>query len=302
MGTFAQQGDTSLQLIKKVECEIINLNKIAFYSRKESERVEANKKLIAAWNKIIHLPQVLNYEFDSLKKDISILNSGDGKFKLISWNTFKDDGTHHFFGYLVVNNTKKIKSGFFKRKTILEFESYPLIDRSNTIKSPENYIGSSDKWYGMLYYQIIKCNGFYTLLGYDPHDKITQRKFIDVLYFKLDGTPVFGKDVFKFARKNPRRLMFEYGSSVTMSLRYDENNQRIIYSHLSAKEEGNMLEGQFQFYGPDGSFDALVMKKDKWITVEDIDARNDLNKNDNLYNNPKKPNKRKNKKVMPTKK
>jgi hypothetical protein len=302
LGILAQQGDTSLQLIKKVESEIIKINKIAFYSRKESERIEANKKLIESWNKIIHLPAVLTYDFDSLKKDISILNSGDGKFKLISWNTFRDEGTHHFFGYLIVNNTKRIKTGLFKRKTLVEFESYPLIDKSNTIKSAENYTGTADKWYGMLYYQIIKCNDFYTLLGYDPNDKITQRKFIDVLYFKLDGTPVFGKDVFKFPRKNPRRLMFEYGSSVTMSLRYDENNQRIIYSHLAAKEEGNMLEGQFQFYGPDGSFDALVMKKDKWITVEDIDARNDLNKNDNLYNNPKKPNKRKNKKVMPTKK
>jgi hypothetical protein len=43
-----------------------------------------------------------------------------------------------------------------------------------------------------------------------------------------------------------------------------------------------MLEGQYQFYGPDGSFDALVMRKGRWEVVEDIDARNPKNKNDNV--------------------
>ena len=41
-----------------------------------------------------------------------------------------------------------------------------------------------------------------------------------------------------------------------------------------------MLEGLPQYYGPDGSYDALEMKKGKWVTVEDVDVRNDKNKND----------------------
>ena len=83
--------------------------------------------------------------------------------------------------------------------------------------------------------------------------------------------------------------MFEYSSEVTMSLRYEKDRDMIVYSHLGARQEGNLLEGQYQFYGPDGSYDALVHKKDKWITVEDIDARNEKSANDNAKKpNPKK--------------
>jgi hypothetical protein len=163
------------------------------------------------------------------------------------------------------------------------------MDRSLTVKSPENYIGTPDKWFGMLYTQVIECNGFYTLIGWDGNDKLTQRKFVDVLYFKANGTPVFGKDVFKFPRKNPRRLMFEYSGEVSMSLKYVEKQDQIVYSHLASRQEGSLLDGQFQFYGPDGSFDALVLKKNKWVTIEDIDARNDKTAADNVKKpNPKK--------------
>ncbi len=274
--------------------EIKNLGKTAFYSKNERERIKANKEILAAWNKIIDFPEVLNYGFDSLKRDFSILKADDGKFKLITWNIFKDEGTYFYFGFLAVNQSKRIKTGFLRHSMLQSYESFQLQDKSALIKSPESHIGGVDKWFGMLYYQIISSGDFYTLLGYDPNDKLTQRKFIDILSFKADGSAVFGKDVFKLPKKNPKRMMFEYGSGVTMSLRYDEDNQRITFSHLSAKEDGNMLDGQFQFYGPDGSFDAFVFKKDKWkndkwMLVEDIDARNVKSKNDNAEKpNPKK--------------
>ncbi len=274
--------------------EIKNLGKTAFYSKNERERIKANKEILAAWNKIIDFPEVLNYGFDSLKRDFSILKADDGKFKLITWNIFKDEGTYFYFGFLAVNQSKRIKTGFLRHSMLQSYESFQLQDKSALIKSPESHIGGVDKWFGMLYYKIISSGDFYTLLGYDPNDKLTQRKFIDILSFKADGSAVFGKDVFKLPKKNPKRMMFEYGSGVTMSLRYDEDNQRITFSHLSAKEDGNMLDGQFQFYGPDGSFDAFVFKKDKWkndkwMLVEDIDARNVKSKNDNAEKpNPKK--------------
>ena len=47
-----------------------------------------------------------------------------------------------------------------------------------------------------------------------------------------------------------------------------------------------MLEGQFQYYGPDGSFDAFNMKKGKWDYEPAIDIKNLKDKNDNV----KKPN------------
>lgn len=273
-----QTDDSIFNKFKFAERQLIKIEK-GFNSRKEIDRIEANKKFIAAWDLIVSDKNILNYSFDSLN-GVSILSPKNNKFKLITWNLNKDDGTHTFFGYLLINNSKRIKKGFFKHETVEAYEHFKLLDKSWQIKNPETYIGTSDKWFGMLYTQLIECDDFFTLIGWDGNDKLTQRKFIDVLYFKPNGEAVFGKDVFKFPRKNPRRLMFEYSSDVTMSLKFNEKKNQIVYSHLAPREEGTVLEGQFQYYGPDGSFDALELRKDKWITLEDIDARNEKNKND----------------------
>jgi len=278
----AQKTDSSLIVFKQAENELADLHRIAFYSKKETERIEANKKMIAVWDGIAGNPKILNYAFDALKKDISILVPKDKKFKLITWNTFKNDGTCAYFGYLMVNNSRRVKKGWFGHETIEEYEYFKLLDRSATVKSPESYIGNPDKWLGMLYYSIIDCDGYYTLLAREMNGKITQRKFVDVLYFKSDGTPVFGKDVFRFPRKNPKRLMFEYSSEITMSLKFNEKRNQIVYSHLGPNQEGDVLLGQPQYYGPDGSYDALELRNDKWVTVEDVDARGEKNKNDQV--------------------
>ncbi len=278
---FSQKKDSLYHRLVQAESELHELQKTTFNSRIEKERIEGNKKFLEVWNEILDNPEILNYPFENLK-DVSILTPTDRKFKLITWNLFKDDGSHIFFGFLIVNNSKRIKTGFLSHKTINEFEHFPLLDRSNSVKSPENYISSSDKWFGMIYYSLIECDGYYTLLGYDPNNNLTRRKFVDVLYFKADGTPIFGKDVFKIPRKNPKRLMFEYSSGVTMSLKYEADKNEIVYSHLGSHLEGTALEGQYQFYGPDGSFDALQMRKGKWMIQEDIDARNQKSKNDNV--------------------
>lgn len=287
----AQKNDTSLAVFRQAENELAELHRVAFYSRNETERIDANKKMLAVWDAVVNNPKILDYDFDRLKKDISILSPKDKKFKLITWNTFKNDGSYAYFGYLLVNNNKRVKKGFLRHETVEAYEFFKLLDRSSTVKSPEGYIGSTDKWLGMLYYSVIDCGDFYTLLGRDMNGKITQKKYVDVLSFRSDGTPVFGKDVFKFPRKNPKRLMFEYSSEITMSLKYNEKRNQIVYSHLGPNQEGDVLIGQPQYYGPDGSYDALELKKDKWVTLEDVDARSEKNKNDRAEKpDPKKQN------------
>lgn len=83
----------------------------------------------------------------------------------------------------------------------------------------------------------------------DGNDKLTQRKFIDILSFKPDGTPVFGKDVFKFPGKFAKRIMFEYASEVAMSLKYNDNRKEIRFSYLAPNGLDPTLEGRFQYYG-----------------------------------------------------
>jgi hypothetical protein len=57
-----------------------------------------------------------------------------------------------------------------------------------------------------------------------------------------------------------------------MTLVWDEKYRRIIFDHLSPAYPE--LEGQYQFYGPDFSYDGFRYKKGKWVFEEMLDPRN----------------------------
>ena len=283
--SLAQRSEIDTKTFNACEDSLLKILPRVCFSKKESNRFEANKKLLSYWNSILQNEKSMQYAFDSLKskKYVSIINAPDNKFRLITWNLYKDDGTFAYFGFLQVNTSKTIKKNIFKKETLQSYELYSLIDKSGAIKNPESYIGEPSKWFGMLYVDVIKTNDDdYTLIGWDGNDKLTQRKFIDVLYFKSNGLPTFGKDIFKVPSKFFKRTMFEYATEVSMSLKYNEERKQIIYSHLAPNSIDPTLEGQFQYYGPDGSFDALTLKKGKWYQETDIDIRKLKDKNDNV--------------------
>ncbi len=281
--SFAQLSDAELKFYSDIEDSLKHVSQRVFFSKKEKNKFEANKQFLAIWNEVLKDAKSMQYPFDSLKKDVSLLMAPDKKFRIITWNIIKEDQTHVFFGFIQVNNSKTVKKGFFKKEITPQYDLFPLLDKSATVKTPENYVADPSKWFGMLYVDCIKSDDeFYTLIAWDGNDKLTQRKFIDVLYFKPDGTPIFGKDVFKFPGKFAKRIMFEYASEVAMSLKYNANRKQIIFSHLAPNGLDPTLEGQYQYYGPDGSFDALEMKKGKWVYEPAIDIRKDKDKTDNV--------------------
>ncbi len=281
--SYSQLSETDIKYYTDLEDSLQNISQRVFFSKKEKNKFEANKQFIALWNEVLKDEKSMQYPFDSLKKDVSLLMAPDKKFRIITWNIIKEDQTHAFFGFIQVNNSKTVKKGLFKKETTAQYDIFSLVDKSATVKTPENYVSDPSKWFGMLYVDCIKSDDdFYTLIAWDGNDKLTQRKFIDVLYFKPDGTPMFGKDVFKFPGKFAKRIMFEYASEVAMSLKYNSNRKQIIFSHLAPNGLDPTLEGQYQYYGPDGSFDALEMKKGKWVYEPAIDIRKDKDKTDNV--------------------
>jgi hypothetical protein len=280
--TFAQLSDADLKYYAGIEDSLKHIQARVFFSRKESNRFEANRQFIALWSEILKDVKSMQYPFDSIK-EVSSLMAPDRKFRIITWNMLKEDQTHAFFGFIQVNNSKTVKKGMFKKETTSQYEVFPLLDKSASVKTPENYVADPSKWFGMLYYDVIKSDDdFYTLFGWDGNDKLTQRKFIDILSFKSDGTPLFGKDVFKIPGKFAKRVMFEYAGEVAMSLKYNAGRKQIIFSHLAPNTIDPTLEGQYQYYGPDGSFDALSMKKGTWIYEPAIDIRKDKDRTDDV--------------------
>ena len=281
--TLAQLSEADFINYSKLEDSLQTIQKKVFYSKKESARFEANKEFLALWHHVLKDQKSMDYPFEKLKKDVSLLISPDKKFRIITWDMRKDDQTYFYFGFIQVNNTKIIKKGLFTKEKNFQYDVFQLIDKSTTVKTPENYVSDPSKWFGMLYVDLIKSDEeFYTLIGWDGNDKLTQRKFIDILTFKEDGTPIFGKDVFKFPGKFGKRIMFEYAGEVSMSLKYHDNRKQIVFSHLAPNTLNPILEGQYQYYGPDGSFDALEMKKGKWVYEPAIDIRKEKDKTDNV--------------------
>ena len=133
-----------------------------------------------------------------------------------------------------------------------------------------------NNWYGVLYYKILahryRGQTYYTLLGWDGKDNITNRKMVDAL--SLQGkTVILGSSMFVDEdERSAHRLIYEYANDVSMALNYDDKEKMIIMDHLAP--EDSRFEGQFQFYGPDFSYDALVFKKGFWRLERDIFAKN----------------------------
>jgi hypothetical protein len=231
---LAQLSETDVKYYSDLEDSLKHIQTRVFFSKKEKIKFEANKQFIALWNVVLKDEKSMQYPFDSLKKDVSLLMAPDKKFRIITWNIIKEDQTHAFFGFIQVNNSKTLKKGMFKKETTSQYEYFPLLDKSATVKTPEKLFPIQVNGLVCCMYDVIKSDEeFYTLIGWDGNDKLTQRKFIDILYFKPDGTPVFGKDVFKFPGKFAKRIMFEYASEVAMSLKYNTNRKQIIFSHLA---------------------------------------------------------------------
>ncbi|MDP2388521.1 MAG: hypothetical protein Q8M29_19260 [Bacteroidota bacterium] len=261
--------EKDLNFFKKNEAELQALQKKLFATKHDSIKAKLNKDFVELWEKTLSAELSWFYPFDSLNQ-VGRLVSPDETFRIINWNTYNNDGSHEYFGFIQTYDKKKKK-----------YELFKLIDKSATVKNPETYIGEPDKWFGMLYYKIIKSGDTYTLLGWDGNDKLTQKKFIDVLYFKDNGDPYFGKDIFnKIPKKNPRRVVFEYSSEIAMSLHYNEEKKMIIFDHLAPRDP--LMEGMFQYYGPDFSYDAFDLSKGKWKYVPDVDIKNIKNKKDNV--------------------
>ena len=57
-----------------------------------------------------------------------------------------------------------------------------------------------------------------------------------------------------------------------MSVKWNERMKMIVFDHLSPSQPS--LAGNYEYYGPDFSYDGFRFEKDAWVLVEQIDMRN----------------------------
>lgn len=259
-----------------------------FAAKTDIERKKYNDQLLQTFEEVLNRPNSFDLKFDSLKNYMGILVSPDNKFKIINWNLAKDDKTYEYYGFIQSKFTQRKKKGLFKRQETQTVRIFPLIDKSTEIRNAENAITDNKKWFGMLYYKIIlkktKAKTYYTLLGYDLNDAFSKKKIIDVLTFDANGIPKFGADIFVIGKRYPKRVIFEYAYNCSMSLRYNNQKDSIVFDHLSPPEP--QLEGQYQYYCTDMSYDGFGFKHGKWNYGEDVSAVNEKSEMDKYYHDP----------------
>lgn len=229
----------------------------------DSEKVMVSSKLETTLTEFYSDPTHFNVQLDSVPF-LGQLSSEDGLVKLICWNVAFENGG---FQYYCVMRHKVDKAKCVVTVFEDSGEEWDRIERKPI---------RPNAWYGALYYRILtnrfKGKTVYTLLGWDGKDNITNRKVVDVL--NVQGKSVMlGSSVFTTERDLPaHRLIFEYANDASMALNFDEKENLVIMDHLAP--EDSRFEGQYQFYGPDFSYDALEFKKGKWLLLRDVFAKN----------------------------
>ena len=269
--------ENPLPKISVLEDSMKSYANIIQIGKTDEERILANDKFKTFLEKALNNSESFTYPFDSLKS-IAKLTSPDKQIRIYNWVLPRLDGTYSYCGYIQKKTGRK------------KFIIYPLVDKSEeNTRGVDMKILSNYQWYGALYYKIIqpkkRLNKTYVLLGWDGNDRMSNKKLIDVFYFDNKKEPKFGLPIFNMDKKTVNRIIFEFNKSASMSLRYEEDNNSIIYDHLEPSHP--QLVGQYQFYGPDFSYDSLKFKKGSWNLVKDITPYNAPTGKEKNYNAPK---------------
>lgn len=88
------------------------------------------------------------------------------------------------------------------------------------------------------------------------------------------GYPIFQEEV--GSEKLVRRVFFEYSDKASVTVNLNHNLAAIVFDHL-VPEQAN-LEGMFDYYIPDMTYDGYSWSDGIWNYKEDIIAYNDENK------------------------
>ncbi len=231
------------------------------YSDTVTEKQPVNEQILKIMPEALSSDGAMDHSWGRLNR-IGVITSEDNRMRVFTWHLPEDPDTYHYYGYIQVAQRR----GGVK--------VYPLVDNQQKQRGVCNLDQSTGKWYGKLYYNIVMTSvrrkSYYTLLGMDFNDSRSNIKTVEVLMLQRNR-PVFARQMFFNGRDRVDRVVLEYSDQVAMTVRYDPGLEMIAFDHLVPFHP--VYENNFEFYGPDGSFDGLEFSEGSWIYREDIDAR-----------------------------
>jgi hypothetical protein len=218
--------------------------------------------ILAEFSEALSTENSFAYEWRMLDK-IGKINSEDQRMKVFTWHHHVDNEQYRYYGFIQLSLTKG-------RIRVFQLNDN-MVDRYRHEKLDQSF----ENWHGKLYYSIIvnehKRNTYYTLLGMDYNNSMSNLKTIETLTIKRNQ-PIFTKEMYSDGTDRKDRTVLEYSSRVAISVRYNSQLDQIVFDHLIPPHP--VYSGNYEFYGPDGSYDGMEFENGIWIIRKDVDARN----------------------------
>ena len=204
----------------------------------------------------------MDYPWNRLNR-IGRISSDDEQIRIFTWHVMDDPDNYRYFGFVQIGQ---------RRGKVKVFE---LRDNGKPQRDLRNLEQSTDNWYGKLYYGIIttqyRRKTYYTLLGMDFNSSHSVIKTIESISIQRQE-PDFTRELFFDGKEIMDRVVLEYSSQVSISVRFDPGLDMITHDHLEPFHP--IYSSSYEFYGPTGSYDGLQFTDGIWMLHEDVDARN----------------------------
>lgn len=224
-----------------------------------NKRHEASETFYNDFISYLNTPGSFEYPFDTLQ-NIGKIYSPDHRMRIYTWNIPAGINDNIYYGIV------QFYSSAQKKYIIVPLNKSENLSNTNSKKS----------WDGSLYYKIVETKHagqkYYTLLGFDLNTILSNKKTIDVISIDDFDELFFCKKLLQYEGRMVDRIVFEYNEKAMMSLQYNEDVKMIVFDHLSPSKPS--LSGQYEFYGPDFTYDGLKWEKGVWIFYSNIDITN----------------------------
>lgn len=258
----AATAQDHFQKIAAVEDTLLGLADSMYTSFIPDERPIYTEKFVKTLITALKVAGSFEYPFDRLKEKINIMYPEDRNFRLFNWVIAISDVNLRYYGAVQLNSE--------------QLKLYPLIDYTAQLgKGAEDSVLTNGKWYGALYYRIIRQEvdeePIYTLFGKNGSSIISDKKVLDPMIVTPNGI-VFGAPVFNVrSETNPneriRRFIIEYKKGVQASMNWDKEMNAIFFDKLVSEQ--NDPNRKYTFV-PSGQYDGFRWNGTSWDYMQDL--------------------------------
>lgn len=279
--SFAKKKEITFKFEYKVDT-LIMLSDSLLNSPTALGKIDANRNYKRILRSILNDSLSIIYNFNRLQ-NLSVVSAPNNEFRIYTWTMRLGRDEYNYFGF---TQYQRVRKKSFISPKIIENYVYALENKSASIGDDELAELDSSNWWGCIYYNIIpspkKSDKTFLLIGWDGFGYSSTKKIIETVKFSNKGVVTFGHKIIRYdlthgTKSAPKyqtksRIIFEYNGTVSITCNYNYNIEMIVFDHLAPSNPG--LVGNYRFYTPDFTYDALSYEKKKWVYKKDIDVRN----------------------------